>query len=382
MTSYNLTQQQYDFLPKIYETVTNPAAWTETLDQLADFCGAAGCGLNFGDLANPEISSMYVSKFLSNFNNPEYLERFGKEEGEAFAVVAEYPIHTWVDDETAFQKPVDQIPSSIFQQDSIGIYRRVGTRLNETPVWIDGLAMNYAVGRSNMTPEEDSISQLFLPHIAKAIEIARPFLLLQRRYQAILNVLDHLQIGIVIVDASGGIVSANRAAEDTLSTGNGVSRTRDKRLRLEDAGLQGQLQRLVTAASETDHPKRYAPVLTAPKRDGELPWLLEVFPLSNIDGEMTSPFRGAAVFITDPARKDIISTEGLAALFGLTKAENEVCEMLTNGLRVTEVAEERNTSVDTTRSQITTLFSKTDTSSQSDLVRLALKVNLPVDRPE
>lgn len=123
-------------------------------------------------------------------------------------------------------------------------------------------------------------------------------------------------------------------------------------------------------------------MLGVPKKDGGMPRLLEAFPLNDQKNPQQKTLLNAAVFIRDWDRKDIISTEGLAALFSLTDAENEVCELLTNGFRVNEVAEESNTTIETTHSQIKTLFSKTDTTSQSDLVRLALKVNLPVNRAE
>ena len=382
MPDIKLSPEQFSFIPKIYETITNQGCWTDVLEEFARHCGAGGASLMLGDLVNPEITLLPLSHEFAPKIMEEYIAKHTPDDAKAMSIVANYPAFTWITDEQAFGMPGDEIPGNIFTSENFGLNRKAGVRLTDTPIWLDGMSLNFRTGRGNITPEEDATSQLFLPHFAKAVEISRPFLLLQKRYQAILNVLDHLQIGIVIVDAHGNIVMANREADNVLSANNGISPNREKRLQLADSDLQGQLQQRITSASQTDHPDRYAPVLAVPKRDGELPWLLEVFPLTNIDGDLSSPFRGAAVFITDPSRKEIISTAGLAALFGLTDAENEVCEMLTKGLRVAEVAEERNTSVDTTRSQIKTLFSKTETTSQSDLVRLALKVNLPVDRPD
>ena len=93
-------------------------------------------------------------------------------------------------------------------------------------------------------------------------------------------------------------------------------------------------------------------------------------------------FRGAAVFITDPEKKDIISTKGMQALFEFTDAEAEVCALFAEGLSPNDIAESRNTNLSTVRGQIKTLYSKTGTSGHASLVRLALKVNLPVTRKE
>ncbi len=379
MRSYRLSQDQLNFIPRIYDTVTNPDAWADVLDEFAQFCGAKGGGLMMIDLVNPDVSIMRTSTYFSDLDQAWYHETFGPEEVEAYSVVAKHPAHTWITDETAFGRPAETIPGTKFQMENAGVFRRVGTRLNATPIWMDGLNLNYQLGRDNMTPEEDATSQLFMPHLAKAVEVSRPFLLLQQRFQAVLNVLDRLRIGIAIIGRRGEIAVANQAAGDAFHAGNGIYKSADDKMAVHDSALQRQLDQRIASAAEAGHPEDYSPVLAVPKKDGELSWLLEVFPLSNLDDGLGPAFQGAAVFITDPARTDIISTEGIAALFGLTEAENDVCGLLTNGLRVSEVAEERNTSVDTTRSQVKTLFSKTGASSQSDLVRLALKVNLPVD---
>ncbi|MBL4740640.1 MAG: hypothetical protein JKY12_06575 [Sneathiella sp.] len=71
-----------------------------------------------------------------------------------------------------------------------------------------------------------------------------------------------------------------------------------------------------------------------PKREGALPWLVEVFPLGNLDGSIDHHFKGAAVFITDPEKKEVISTKGMQALFELTDAEAEICASLLRDCRL------------------------------------------------
>jgi len=117
-----------------------------------------------------------------------------------------------------------------------------------------------------------------------------------------------------------------------------------------------------------------------PKRAGAFPWLVELFPLGNLDGSIDRHFKGAAVFITDPEKKEIISTKGMQALFELTDAEAEICALLAEGLSPDQIAKSRNSSLGTVRGQIKMFYSKTGASGHADLVRFALKVNLPVAR--
>jgi DNA-binding CsgD family transcriptional regulator len=69
-------------------------------------------------------------------------------------------------------------------------------------------------------------------------------------------------------------------------------------------------------------------------------------------------------------------------LFSLTKAETEVCRLLVSGYTTSEMSDIRGTKPDSIRKQINTLLQKTNTQRRSELVHLALSINLPVDRPE
>ena len=65
-------------------------------------------------------------------------------------------------------------------------------------------------------------------------------------------------------------------------------------------------------------------------------------------------------------------TDVLRQAFDLTPAEAEVMRALTEGQAVPEIAEARGRSVETVRAQLKSLMSKTETRSQSELVRLTL----------
>jgi DNA-binding NarL/FixJ family response regulator len=57
-------------------------------------------------------------------------------------------------------------------------------------------------------------------------------------------------------------------------------------------------------------------------------------------------------------------------MFKLTRAEANAIVALANGMTVNEIAEAKNISQDTVRSQLKIIFRKTDAYSHADLVRL------------
>ncbi|MEM1153145.1 MAG: helix-turn-helix transcriptional regulator [Pseudomonadota bacterium] len=83
---------------------------------------------------------------------------------------------------------------------------------------------------------------------------------------------------------------------------------------------------------------------------------------------MIDPMNPGAVFIT-----------GLEVLYGLTAAEAQVCRLLIDGLSYGDIADTRGVTLETIKSQAKSILAKTGVSSRSALVRLALRINLPVD---
>lgn len=379
-----VSQEHLDFIPRIYETITQPENWNSVLQEFAFLCGAADSQLIFADTLLEEVSFRHRS-----FKHaPEVLAKMDEaimangSGAQAFEVVSQYPVQTWVTEEIAHKKPIDQLPHVKLMKELIGQERSVALCLNATPIWFDGLILHFKTERGNITEDETAISQIFLPHMAKAVEMSRPFLLLKQRFNAILSVIDRLQIGIVITNEVAEIITCNSEAENQLAGNNGLSQSRNKKLHSRSGKIQTILAEQIFAAANTKDPAAFQATILSPKRTGELPWLLDIFPLGNLGGEIDRRFKGAAILITDPDKKEMISTRGMEKIFDLTQAESNICELITRGFRAEDVAEERNATLHTVRSQIKSLLHKTATSSQLDLVRLALKVNLPVERKE
>lgn len=79
-----------------------------------------------------------------------------------------------------------------------------------------------------------------------------------------------------------------------------------------------------------------------------------------------------AVFLADESMRPASRTELLKMLFELTPAEAHLAERLAGGSSLTEAADSLGIAVGTARTQLKSVFSKTDTSRQAELVRLLL----------
>ena len=69
----------------------------------------------------------------------------------------------------------------------------------------------------------------------------------------------------------------------------------------------------------------------------------------------------------------------MQTLYGLTGSEAEICKLVAQGQETRDVADERNLTLETTRTYIKQILQKTGAKNRAQLVRLALNVNLPID---
>lgn len=93
--------------------------------------------------------------------------------------------------------------------------------------------------------------------------------------------------------------------------------------------------------------------------------------------ETTLPVPGkatAVVFITDPDQKPAVQPETLRMLYGLTRAETKLAMVLLDGKSLLEAAELNDVGRETVRSQLKSIFGKTGTQRQSELIGLLARL--------
>ncbi|MFI5102940.1 MAG: helix-turn-helix transcriptional regulator, partial [Terriglobales bacterium] len=150
-------------------------------------------------------------------------------------------------------------------------------------------------------------------------------------------------------------------------------------LRAKRAGVSARFDQLVGQATATSAGTglRPAGALTVSRRDRP-PLHLLVSPVRGFDVDDDHPV-GAIVFVSDSAQRVRPAHDTLRVLFGLTPAECRVAMFMADGHSPTAIAETIGVSRNTLKSQLASIYQKTDTSRQAQLVRLLLQ--LPATRP-
>jgi DNA-binding NarL/FixJ family response regulator len=184
------------------------------------------------------------------------------------------------------------------------------------------------------------------------------------------DVLNHLSDGVLLFNEAGKAIFINRVARRILSEEDGLALRNGTLtgMRSEDSQRVRHLLAAVLAPADGG---LLAPVLL-PRPSARRPYAMRACRLE--PGLELEPDWGAlaALFLSDPEARSRPSEAMLIALYDFTQTEARVAAHLTVGLSVNDVAETLRISRNTVHHHLKSIFRKTDTTRQSELVSLIL----------
>jgi DNA-binding CsgD family transcriptional regulator len=210
---------------------------------------------------------------------------------------------------------------------------------------------------------------LLVPHIQAALQIRQSLGVARQRLEGAEAMANASDTPTLILSAAGAIVMSNVAADELLRAEDGLSRRYDRLVAAKgrnQSALDALLRRTATANFSHLDP-RGGPPLLLHRSSGSQPLILQASPLPGGTGFGSGSI---LLLITDPERPIRPADDVMQALYSFTPAEVEIANGLITGYSLVEIAALRRVSVGTVRGQIKSIFSKTKTSGQSDLVRL------------
>jgi DNA-binding CsgD family transcriptional regulator len=265
-----------------------------------------------------------------------------------------------------------------YQREQLGCYWCMSAQVSTHNLWRDYVSVNRLESRGQHTDREKALLQALLPHIGRAAELHRTLKRVHDRYGVVLAALDALLVGLVILDDAARVVTANLTAQQVCTSTGALRMTPTGRLRADDSRTDATLQQLVTACACTARSAGTSSGGTVLIGRGRNVVLCEVMPLRGDgldDGEQVC---GAAVFLIDSALSREVSMSGIGRVFELSRSELLVAEAIADGHTTGDIADLRGTSIETVRTQIKAVLSKTGARSKLDLLRLAAKLTPPL----
>jgi DNA-binding CsgD family transcriptional regulator len=190
------------------------------------------------------------------------------------------------------------------------------------------------------------------------------------------DLLDRNPNGIVLLDGFGGVVLANSSARAMAAEADSFTLQSDglRALRPSD---DARLTQLIVAAIRTATGEGLSAggMLRLPRRSGKRGYVVIVGPLARRESILSELMPRAVAMIYDPERAAPQSPALLRQAYGITAAEARLVQRLTAGDTPEQAAAALGVSVATARAQLASTFRKTETTRQSELIRLL--VSLP-----
>jgi DNA-binding CsgD family transcriptional regulator/PAS domain-containing protein len=362
----------------IYDATLNSSLWTDVLCKASRFVGGPAASLFSKDATSKTGSYVYgygIEPRYQQLYFDHYVKLDPLTTAHFFAEVEE-PIAT------ADIIPYDEFLQTRFYREWVhpqGLVDFVSSVLDKS---VTSAAMFGVFRHERDGVVDDATRQrmrLIVPHIRRAVLVARLIDLKQAQAATFADTLDGLSAGLFLVDASGRIVHANAAAHRILAVDDFL-RTISGRLVARDAHIDQHLREIFAAAESGDIEigiKGIALPLTA--HDGER-HVAHVLPLTSgaRRDAGTAYTAAAALFVRKAAMETPSPPKVIAKTYKLTPTELRVLLAIVEVGGVPQVATALGIAETTVKTHLGHLFEKTDTGRQVDLVKLVAGFSSPM----
>ena len=360
-----------DLIRLIYECSVDASNWRHFLAASAGALHASGATLVVDDLANSN-GSVAVSHTIDPY--------WGKRYGEYY--VGRNP---WLTPARPLMKPGwifggeemigdAELEKTEFYADFLRpqnqFYVLGGILTREASVSSMISVIRSKAGGPIQDAERASAREL-LPHLQTALRLHQRIAGQDARLEYASEALDFLPGCLIVADSAGRILHMNRRAEACLKSHNGLAAATDG-LRAGTLRETARLREFIlrTASTVTGNGRHPGGVI-AIGRAGAFPLKLQITPLASSSPARMDRRPAVAIFVATEEQTKEPDAAMLGALLELSPAESRLTAALVGGKTIQQFAREAGVSIATSRTLLSRAFSKTGTSRQAELVRLA-----------
>lgn len=231
----------------------------------------------------------------------------------------------------------------------------------------------HRTGDGSFDDADCSRCRALVPHLKRAMRIFVQYARAYREGAVYQAVIDSIGIGVALVDAKSNLMATNAIGREILSGDNGLEVV-GGRLTASAPALARVLEQQVRAAAEaqTLPPREHGQPLALERLNESSPLTLIIHPGPSVQSVHAPLRRSAIVVMRDPDRRASVSAGVVGELFGLTPAEAQLATHLAQGADLEEAAGELGIRRNTARSQLQSIFMKTNVKRQSELIRKIL----------
>lgn len=373
-------------LHQIYEAGVIPERWNDVVAAIARSLGADK-GLLFTPYLAPQHGGMIfphgISEETLQLWASSYIEHdIWAESARSKGMVGDGLV--FIDEEIT---PREQLLDSRFYREflsHIGIGRLCfGIVFGGDPgLALTALSIYRDVSDPPFSAADKEWMQLLVSHVSRSLAIMQRLDTARLQNASLLTSFDRLQFGVALLDSEMCVLHLNAAAMSAMERRDGLSISSSGYLegRTTISGTPSLSRwlldnRKMPESSQT----HFLDGCQIRRTDADSRYVIQCAPVSDSSGWRAHEQAVCYVaFITDPAALRLPEESRLMALYGLTPAQTRVALGIASGGTPRETAERMGISEETVRSHLKAIFMKTQSSRQSDLVRLVLSLGQAV----
>jgi DNA-binding CsgD family transcriptional regulator len=236
------------------------------------------------------------------------------------------------------------------------------------PRFLELISLWRTADRPFLDRDSAELLGMLVPHLQNALKIRRTIRGSEQEARNAEAMLNASETACILLDEAGRIIYLNEAAQAFVSASDGIL-VQDDRIVPVERSKRKQFQELVNAARSA---KVGSPggAIALGRGPSKRPLQLHISPF-----RLKSAHRSSVrvlILATDPDQPIRFPDAILRQMYGLTPAETEIANGLLTGCSLEEIAALRKVSESTVRSQMKSVFGKTDTRRQGDLIRLLM----------
>src|SRR5690554_1634467 len=260
---------------QIFESALGEAPWSETLNAVADLCGAENAALVVAD------SRLGYSTVVTPRADPD--------------VVSGYADYWWQHDPTAqstASAPVGRLTTlshtgrdlflrspfhnEFWRRSGLGA-ERVATNLVVGSGMFSSLVLQASKRRDEVDAEMAERFSFFVPHFVKAVNLSRR--LVRMEVETAIGAHRHINgcVGLIVVDGAARVAFADEGAEAVLVAGN-VARMTGGVLNLSEPEADSRMRAAISACAEKGPRLGALPYIRLDRGADRQPFLVELIP--------------------------------------------------------------------------------------------------------
>jgi len=242
------------------------------------------------------------------------------------------------------------------------------------------VSRNHRAGR--FTAAELAFQRELLPHLQRGAALYRKFREIELTRNCLIETVESCSTAVLLLDHRARVAALNRAADELLAARDGLVLDSRRTLGATAPASNAALAQMIGNALAIALGLGRVPAgsMSVPRPSGKRPYSLQIAPIKSPVDARSGDLPYASVVVVDPDRAIGAAKEKLAAMFGLTGAEATLAVHLSKGGSLSTAATEMGVSLNTIRTHLKRIFSKTDTNRQAELVALLNTVGIDPEK--